>query len=211
MAPNHIKAQPRAKRVSGSALSNVRPKFFDLIDRQSHVIGPEVGGKPGFLFEMGHELLRLRQLFPHLRQKGGAPAGVLENDAVDAGTKAAQGLGFAAELERLRRGQHGNLDANGGQFVGRQGWKARVAKSGGAGVLSHVVVKGAMRFERADAAAQLPVKGKGHEGGRRFIEPDRAWQGGPRRAEFGGNGSARQSGEELPSGLMFSGQDEFLP
>jgi hypothetical protein len=209
--PNDIKAHPRAKRGCGGALSNVRPKFFDLIDRQSHVIGLEVGGKPGFLLEMGHELLRLRQLFPHLRQKGGAPAGVLENYAVDAGTKAAQGIGFTAELERLRRGQHGNLDAHGGQFIGRQGWKARVAKSGGAGVVSHVVVKGAMRLERADAAAQLPVKGKGHEGGRRFIEPDRTWQCGPRRAEFRGNGSARQCGEEPPSGLMFSGQDEFLP
>jgi hypothetical protein len=57
----------------------------------------------------------------------------------------------------------------------------------------------------------LPVKRKGHEGGRRFIEPDRTRQGGPRRAEFRGNGSARQCGEKPPSGLMFSGQDEFLP
>jgi hypothetical protein len=57
----------------------------------------------------------------------------------------------------------------------------------------------------------LPVKGKGDEGGRGFIEPDRTWQGGPRRAELGGNGRARQSDEEPPSGLMFSGQDEFLP
>ena len=119
--PNDIKAQPRAKRGCCSALSNVRLKFFDLIDRQLHVIGPEVGGKPGFLLEMGHELLGLRQLFPGLRQKGGAPTAVLENDAVDAGTKAAQGIGFTAELERLWRGQHGNLDAHGGQFVGRQG------------------------------------------------------------------------------------------
>ena len=208
--PNDIKAQPRAKRACGSALSNVRLKTFDLIDRQSHVIGPEVGGKPGLLLEMGHELLRLRQLFPDLRQKGGAPAGVLENNAIDAGTKAAQGVGFTAELERLRGGQHGNLDAHGGQFVGREGREARVAKSGGAGVLSHVVVKGAMRFERADAAAQLPVKGERDEGGRWFIEPDRTRQGGPRRAEFGGYGSARQCGEEPPSDLMFSRQDELL-
>ena len=189
---------------------NVRPKFFDLKDRQSHVIGPEVGGKPGLLLELGHELVRLRKLFPDLRQKGGAPPAVLKNDAVDAGTKAAQGIGFAPELERLQRGQHGNLNAHGGQFVGPQGWKARVAKSGSAGVVSHVVVKGAMRFERAYAAAQLPVKGKGDEGGCRFIEPDRTWQGGPRRTEFGSNGSARQCGEEPPSGLMFSWQCEFF-
>ena len=193
------------------ALLNVRLKSFDLKDRQSRVIDPEVGGKTGLLLEMRHELVRLRQLFPDLWQKGGLPAAVLKNDTVDAGTKAAQGLGFAAELERLRHGQHGNLNAHGEQFVGRQGWKARIAKSGGAGVVSHVVVKGAMRLERADAAAQLSVKGKGDEGGRRLIEPDRTWQGGPRRAEFGGNGSARQSGEEPPSGLMFSGQDEVLP
>ena len=70
--------------------------------------------------------------------------------------------------------------------------------------MNHVVVEGAIRFKRSDASTQLPVKGKGDEGGRRFIEPDRTWQGGPRRAEFGGNGSAGQCGEELPSCLMFS-------
>jgi hypothetical protein len=111
----------------------------------------------------------------------------------------------------LRHGQNGNFNAHDGQLVGRQGCEARVTKSGGAGIVSHVVVKGAIRFERADAAAQLTVKGKRDESGRRFIEPDRTWQGGPGRAEFAGNGSARQCDEEPPSGLMFSGQDEFLP
>ena len=70
--------------------------------------------------------------------------------------------------------------------------------------MNHVVVEGAIRFKRSDASTQLPVKGKGDEGGRRFIEPDRTWEGGPRRTEFGCNGSARQCGEKPPSGLMFS-------
>lgn len=190
---------------------DVRLKLFDLIDRQSYVGGSEVGaGKSGLLLEMRHELVRLRKLFPGLRQKGGAPPAALKDDTVDAGTKAAQGIGFAAELERLRRGQHGHLDAHGGQFVGEEGRKARVAKSGGAGVLSHVFVKRAMCFESADAAAQLPLKGERDEGGGRFIEPDRTGRGGPRLAEFGGNGRARQGGEKPPFGLMFSGLDEFL-
>lgn len=151
----------------------MRLESFDLKDLQSHVIGPEAGGKPRLLLEMRHELAWLRQLFPDLRQKHGAPVAVLKDDAVDAATKAAQGIGFAAERERLRHGQHGNLNAHGGQFIGCQGWKPRIAKSRGVGVVRDVVVEGLMRLDRADAAAQLRANGKGDEGGRRLIEPDR--------------------------------------
>lgn len=192
-------------------MSNVRLKSFDLKDRQSDAIAPEFRGKPCLLLEMRHELVRFRQLLPDLRQKGGAPSAAFENDAVDARTKAAQGIGFAVEPERLRFRQHGNLESHVGQFAGRQGRETRVVKGGGAGVASHVVVKGAMRFDRADAASQLAVKRKGDEGSRRLVEPGGTWQGGPWRAEFGGDGGVRQRGEEPPSDLTFSGQDEFLP
>jgi hypothetical protein len=66
-----------------------------------------------------------------------------------------------------------------------------------------------MRLERPDTAAQLPVKRKGDESGRRFIEPDRTRQGGPGSAEFGGNGRASQRGEEPPFGLMLGGMRSF--
>ena len=181
-----------------------------MIDRQAHAIPPEVRGIAGLSLEKRHEVVRLRELLPDLREKRGPPRAVLKNDPVDAGTEATQGIGFAAECEWLWHGQHGNLDAYGGQFVGFEGWKARVVKSGGAGVVRHVVVKRAMRFERADAAAQLPVKRECDERGRRFIEPDRTLQGGPWLAEFGRNGPARQSDEEPPSVLMFRGQDDFF-
>jgi hypothetical protein len=199
----------RAPRISFAPI--LRLKYLDLIDRESQVAVPKVGGKPGLLLEMRHELVRLRQLSPDLRQKGGAVSAVLNDDAVDAGTKAEQGIGLAAELERLRRGQDGNLDAHVGELVGRQRRKARVVESGCVGVARHVVEEGAMRFERANAATQLPVKGEGDEGSRRFIEPGRTRQDGPGRAEFRGDGSACQRGEKPPLGLMFSGQDEFLP
>ena len=76
----------------------------------------------------------LGQAVPHLRQKRTTMALILQNDAVDAGAQATDGVILVGERDRLRCCQQRNLDPRNGQFGGAQRRETWVAKSSGLGV-----------------------------------------------------------------------------
>jgi hypothetical protein len=129
--------------------------FAYSVAREGQVRVPEIGRQASLEFELRHELARLRERLPDLRQEGRAPSAVGQHQAIDAGPQARQRVGLAGHREGLGRRQQRNLDARTRKLVLAQRRKAVVAKSRGEGVFGDVDGQRPVRFEAADAAAQL--------------------------------------------------------
>jgi hypothetical protein len=76
---------------AAGVMLHYRPSFhfpLHLVARDAHFFVPEIRRQAGLALQLLHELHRVGQAFPHLRQEGAAVAAVLEDDAVDAGDAA---------------------------------------------------------------------------------------------------------------------------
>jgi hypothetical protein len=120
---------------------------------------------------VGDEFGRGRQLFPDLRQEGGAAAAGAEDHAVDVRAQPGEGVGLVGKGHRFGGRQQRDLDADRRQFAGGDRREARVAQGGGQRVVADVLAERPPGFEAADAAAQLAVPGQRHEGGAGFVHP----------------------------------------
>jgi hypothetical protein len=158
---------------------------------------PEVGGQAGLEFQLRQELAWLRERFPDLRQEGRAPPAVAQDQAVDAGPQARQGVGFAGDGEGLG-GVSSETSTRVRANSASQRRKARVTKGRGDGVFGDVDGQRPLRFEAADAAAQLTVLGQRDESRSRFGEFRERIDGLRGESEAFGDGVARISSRALP-------------
>ena len=149
----------RACATSGRRTSDggLLAPFLDGITRQVHRRVPEVRRQAGLVFQMAHEDVRVAELFPHLRQKRAAVITVLKDDSVDAGAQLRERVRFVAIIQPLRRREHRDLDADAIELFTRQGLEAWIAHRCSHRTCFYVRTERAMRFERANAAAQLAV------------------------------------------------------
>src|SRR5512133_2873408 len=103
----------RSAGLIGSSMSCARQvgfaPFADGIARESDFFRPESLVQAGLAFEMGHEVVRVRQLFPYLRQEGAAVATVFEDDAVHTGAQLRERIMLAVEFHRFGNRKQGNF------------------------------------------------------------------------------------------------------
>ena len=107
------------------------------------------------MFETRHELHRIGQLLPNLRQKSAAVRAIFQHHAIHARAQLRQCIGLAGKRQGLRGRQQGDFDLRLVQFLQCQGRKAWIAQRGGQGIGFDILQQRATRLQAANAATQL--------------------------------------------------------
>src|SRR5262249_16506062 len=125
-----------------------------------------------------------------LREEDGTPSRMADADAVCRGIDLVRG-------DHERRRQHGDLDAEAVQLLGRERREARTARRGGSRHARDEDGERSLRLHAADATAELRSAVERHEDARGYGEPGRNVRARlERRAACGGGERRVRDGDE---------------